>query len=289
MTAAAEAPAPRTARQMVVRIGSAAILLAFIVGAFAVGQVATYVVLGALILLGIFEFYLITRHMGSPAAPWVLFPLAMVFVLRFQLDRVSPAIVPAAIALAVAFGLGAFLFVPRAVDGMTRWAYAVAGALYLGWMLGYYFAIFAVHDPDPARIGTAWLVSLAGSTTIGDTAALLVGSRLGRHPFFPQISPHKTIEGAIGGFVAQTLFFALMVQLADVSFVHGLILGTLISVAAQAGDLIESQFKRAANLKDASSFIPGHGGMLDRIDSLVLIPAVAYYYMALVLHTPLPQ
>ncbi|MDQ6748630.1 MAG: phosphatidate cytidylyltransferase, partial [Candidatus Dormibacteraeota bacterium] len=280
---------PRTRRSLVIRVGSAAILLAFIMGGFALGQLATYIVLGALIMIGVVEFYLITRRMGSPAAPWVLFPLTLVFLLRFQLDRYSPAIVPGVITASVVLGLGGFLLARRPIDGMTRWAFAVAGSLYLGWSLGYYFAIFGVHDPDPARIGTAWLVSLAGSTTIGDTAALLVGSRYGRHPFFPQISPRKTLEGAIGGFVAQTIFFALMVQLADVPLVHGLVLGALISVVAQAGDLIESQFKRAARVKDASSFIPGHGGMLDRIDSLVLIPAVAYYYMALVLHTPLPQ
>ena len=279
---------PRRA-SMVLRIGSAAVMLALIVGALALGQAATYIVLGGMIMVGVVEFYLITRRMGSPAAPWVLFPLTAVFLLRFQLDRYSSLLLPAAISAAVILGLGSFLAARRPIDGMTRWAFAVAGSLYLGWSLGYYFALFSIRDPDPARIGTAWLVALAGSTTIGDTAALLVGGGLGRHSFFPHISPKKTLEGAIGGFVAQTIFFALMIQLADVPLVHGLVLGALVSVAAQVGDLIESQFKRAAGLKDASNFIPGHGGMLDRIDSLVLIPAVAYYYIALVLHTPLPR
>ncbi len=273
---------------MLVRVASAAVLLALIVGALAWGPIPTYVVLGGLILVGIVEFFLITRQMGAPAAPWVLFPLALVFLFRFQLSHLAPAVLPGAITASVVLGLGGFLFARHPVDGMTRWAFAVAGALYLGWSLGYYFALFTIHDPDPGRVGMAWLVALAGSTVIGDTSALLVGSRLGRHPFFPVISPMKTLEGAIGGFVAQTLFFALMVQLADVPLGHGLVLGMLVAVAAQAGDLIESQFKRAARLKDASSFIPGHGGMLDRIDSLILIPGVAYYYMALVLHAKLP-
>jgi phosphatidate cytidylyltransferase len=274
---------------MVIRVASAAVLLALILAALAGGQLTTFPLLAALIMVGAVEFYLITRKMGSPAAPWVLFPLTLVFLFRFQLNHVSPAILPGVITASVGLGLGGFLVARRPIDGMARWAFAVAGALYLGWSLGYYFALYSIHDPDPARVGTAWLAALAGSTVIGDTAALLAGTAWGKHPFFPRISPRKTIEGAIGGFVAQTIFFALMVLLADVPLLHGFILGALVAVAAQAGDLIESQFKRAAGLKDASSFVPGHGGMLDRIDSLVLIPGVAYYYMALVLHAKLPQ
>ena len=285
----ASAPPRRSLSTMLLRVGSAAVLLAIILVALTFGQVATFSLLGMLIMVGVVEFYLITRRMGTPAAPWVLFPLTLTLLFRFQLNHVSTSIVPGVITAAVVLGLGAFLFTRRPIDGMTRWAFAVAGSLYLGWSLGYYFALYSIKDPDPARIGTAWLVALAGSTVIGDTAALLAGSRFGRHPFFPLISPRKTVEGAIGGFVAQALFFAIFVQLADVPLVHGLVLGALVAVAAQAGDLIESQFKRAAHLKDASTFIPGHGGMLDRIDSLVLIPGVAYYYMALVLHAKLPQ
>jgi phosphatidate cytidylyltransferase len=226
--------------------------------------------------------------MGTPAAPWVLFPLTLVFLFRFQINRYAPEILPAVITGSVLLGLTAFLLARRPIDGMTRWAFGVAGALYLGWSLGFYFALFTIHDPDPGRVGTAWLVALAGSAIVGDTFALLIGTRWGRHPFFPAISPKKTVEGAAAGFVAQAVFFALMAQLANVPLGHGLVLGALVAVAAQAGDLIESQFKRAARLKDASTLLPGHGGMLDRIDSLVLLPSVAYYYLALVLHATLP-
>ncbi len=274
---------------MMVRIASAAVLLAVIIAALAAGQMVALPVLSALITVGVYEFYVISRRMGVPAAPWVLFPLTLGLLFRFQLDSVSPVLVPLVVTLSVGLGLGAFLGARRPVDGMSRWAMAVAGALYIGWMMGFYFALYTVHDPDPARVGTALLVALMGSTILGDTAALLAGSRFGRHPYFPAISPKKTIEGAVAGFVVQTLVFAALGLLADIPGTHGLILGALVAVAAQAGDLIESQFKRAAKLKDASTLVPGHGGMLDRIDSLILIPAVAYYYLALVLHVKLPQ
>lgn len=166
---------------------------------------------------------------------------------------------------------------------------AVAGSLYLGWTLGFYYALYAARNPDPARIGTALLVALAGSTFVGDTVAFLVGSRFGKRPFFPAISPKKTLEGAVAGLVSQTLSFAALGLLADIPGVQALILGCLVAIAAQSGDLIESQLKRAARVKNSSNLVPGHGGLLDRIDSLVLIPGVAYYYLELVLHVKLPQ
>src|SRR5258708_14501425 len=156
-------------------------------------------------------------------------------------------------------------------------------------MLGFYFALYAAHDPDEARFGTALLLALAGSTVLGDTAALLAGTRFGRHSFFPGISPNKTVEGAVAGFAVQAIVFAAMGLLADIPLVHGVVLGALVAMAAQPGDLVESQFKRAAKVKDAGSLVPGHGGILDRIDSLILIPAVASYYLELVLHLKLPQ
>ena len=272
-----------------VRVASASVLVAVILAALAAGPAATFPLLTVLIMVGTWEFYNITRRMGVAAAPWVLFPLTLALLFRFQLDAISPRLVPLAITVSIGLGLAGFLGARQPVDGMSRWAMAVAGSLYLGWTLGFYFALYTVNNPDPLRIGTALLVALAGSTVMGDTAALLVGTRFGRHPFFPSISPKKTIEGAVAGFVTQTLVFAAVGLLADIPGLHGLILGALIAVAAQVGDLIESQFKRAAKVKDAGTLVPGHGGMLDRVDSLILIPGVAYYYLELVLHVKLPQ
>lgn len=280
---------PQGFSPLLVRILVATGLLVILLTAIATGGVLIAVVIGAFVLVATVEFYLITRRMGTPAAPWVLFPLALVFLYRFHLGATASWLLPAALSAAVVLGLGVFLVLPRAENTLVRWALGLGGALYLGWTIGFYFALFLARDPDPNRVGLAWVVALAGSTMLGDTAALLVGSKLGRHRFFPRVSPKKTVEGAIGGFLVQAVTFALMAQLAELPLVHGLVLGALVAVVAQGGDLIESQFKRNAGLKDASGLLPGHGGLLDRMDSLILIPGVAYYYLALVLHVSLPQ
>ncbi|HXA42541.1 MAG TPA: phosphatidate cytidylyltransferase [Candidatus Solibacter sp.] len=291
-TSAVEAPPAgprRTMSPLMVRVLSAAVLVAVLLSSLVAGPTVALPVLTILIMVGTWEYYAITRRMGVAAAPWVLFPLTLVLLFRFQIDAVSPQLVPLALTIAIGAGLAVYLVARQPVDGMSRWAMAIAGSLYIGWMLGFYFALYTAHEPDPARIGTALLLALAGSTVLGDTAALLAGTRFGRHSFFPGISPHKTVEGAVAGFVVQALVFSCLGLLADIPVGHGVVLGAMVALAAQAGDLVESQFKRAAKVKDAGNLVPGHGGMLDRIDSLILIPAVAYYYLELVLHVKLPQ
>jgi phosphatidate cytidylyltransferase len=274
---------------LVLRVASAAVLLAIILTGISSGLLWTTVIIAGLVGVGTVEFYGMSKRVGAPAAPWVLGPLTAILLLRFQLNAISPHIVPAGITAAVVLGLGGFLAARRPRASMNEWGMALAGAMYLGWSLSFYFALYGIHNPDPERTGLAWLVALAGSAVIGDTAALVVGTRFGRRPFFPRISPRKSLEGAIGGFVAQALFFAAFGLLADVPAPHNFILGALLAIGSQAGDLMESQFKRSARVKDASGLIPGHGGMLDRMDSLIPLAAVAYYYMALLLHARLPQ
>jgi phosphatidate cytidylyltransferase len=108
---------------------------------------------------------------------------------------------------------------------------------------------------------------------------MLSGMRFGRHRFFPQISPKKTVEGAIAELAASTLFFAIVGPFLHISVPYSVLLGLLIGVVAEIGDLVESQIKRTAGVKDASQLIPGHGGVLDRIDSLIPVGALVYYYV----------
>jgi CDP-diglyceride synthetase len=152
-----------------------------------------------------------------------------------------------------------------------------AGALsiiYLGLSLG---ALVGVHIFG----GRGAVVLLIGTIAISDTAQYYSGRLLGRHPLAPRLSPKKTVEGAIGGFVVAPIALYLAGPYFVPVAIPGAIalLGVVLVAAGIAGDLFESMLKRAAEMKDSSALIPGHGGVLDRIDALLFAAPVFYLYL----------
>lgn len=230
-------------------------------------------VLGA----ALFEYRQLTRALNAPAPWWILFPLSYALLLR---DRwPAPVDVTLLLTAATVVGLGVMVFLRDWSRSLTRWALAVGGSLYLGFLLSFYVGLYFLRQPDPNHLGFGLVIFTLGAVFAGDTAALIVGTKFGRHPFFPRISPRKTVEGAIAEVIATTLVFGLFSPLVNLWFPHNLLLGVLIGIVAQVGDLAESQIKREAGVKDASHLIPGHGGILDRIDSVLFVGAVVFYYL----------
>src|SRR6266404_8991995 len=136
---------------------------------------------------------------------------------------------------------------------------------------------FAVRLHGISLVGPPLLLFSLVITWIGDTAAYFVGRAMGRHPFAPHLSPKKTWEGAIAGFLGSILVAVLVKYFGKVNLalVHLIGMAAAGNVAGQAGDLLESACKRSAGVKDSGALLPGHGGVLDRIDALILaIPVV---------------
>ena len=224
---------------------------------------------------------------GYPSLSW----LGVAFAVALVLDAAIPTGFDASGTLLVAIGailvaVGAFTRRdPR--DGLPTWFATVFGAVYVSF-LGFVLrlgdrapGVAAGSALDRLSSQQAWILLLILAVWAYDTGAYLVGRRFGRRRFLSHISPSKTYAGLIGGIVASPAVVALRLVAVGQSASGALVLGPLISLAAQAGDLAESMLKRAAGAKDSGTLIPGHGGILDRVDSfLFAAPAALLYVIA---------
>jgi phosphatidate cytidylyltransferase len=267
---------------------SALVLVPLLLAALAIGFPAIALVVAVAALLGAVEVFRLLRQAGYPSLPMFGTVLAVGIVLEAAFrpgGEKGVLLVGVGIALA---GVGAMARTdPR--DGLVAWFATAFGAVYVG-LLGFvlHLAAAAPAVPGGSPLGTlgpdrGWVLLLVLGVWAYDTGAYLVGRRLGRHRFLVHISPSKTLEGLAGGLVAATVVTMLMLWGLGQAPLGGLLLGPLLGLAAQAGDLAESMLKRAAGAKDSGTLIPGHGGILDRIDSfLFAAPVVTLYVLALV-------
>ena len=171
-------------------------------------------------------------------------------------------------------------------EGFAAWAATAFGAVYVGQVSAAAFlatpALWtAGGGPDwlPER---AWPVILVAAVWSFDSGAYLVGRAIGRLSFLAWISPRKTLEGVVGGLVVATIAVAAGLTLSGGNPGEALVLGPLLGSAAQLGDLLESLLKRAAGAKDSGTLLPGHGGILDRMDSFLVAAPVLAAYVVLV-------
>jgi phosphatidate cytidylyltransferase len=156
---------------------------------------------------------------------------------------------------------------------LVSWALTLAGALYVGGLAGH----FVLLRDLPGGLGWTALMFLA--TWANDTGAYFVGLAWGRRPLAARISPRKTWEGAVSGWLVGIIVTVAIGWLLGLPIVHGIALGVVVAIAATVGDLAESLIKRQIGAKDSGKLIPGHGGVLDRLDSLLFSAAVVYYYL----------
>jgi phosphatidate cytidylyltransferase len=253
------------------------------------GPWISVVVAVAVVLAGVETFRLLTGA-GHSSLPALGVVLAVVLALGDSLKPLpgGSGLLLAALGI-VLVGIGALTRLdPR--EGLAVFATTTFGALYVG-LLGFVARLSSTGSAvDPAAplgvLGSerAWILTLVLVVWGFDTFAYVVGRRFGRHGFMRHISPSKTMEGVVGGTVAAAIVGALLVGAFGRPWLAGLGFGLLVGAAAQAGDLAESMLKRAAGAKESGTLIPGHGGMLDRVDSFLFAAPVAFFYVVTILH-----
>jgi len=161
----------------------------------------------------------------------------------------------------------------------TRTLWAVLAVLLMSLWVGAPLAHLGIF-PD-TRYGVVLILIAVVGPWISDSGAYFAGRFFGRHLLFPSLSPKKTVEGGLGGLLLTVIVVApVAFTLLDFGPVKALLMGAVVSVASQCGDLFESALKRILDVKDLGNFLPGHGGVLDRVDSL-LFTAPAVYYISL--------
>ncbi|MBI2166175.1 MAG: phosphatidate cytidylyltransferase [Chloroflexi bacterium] len=228
---------------------------------------------GLVAVVAVREFYRLGHALGAkPMVPFgMAWTLAMIANGHYGASFTVPVVGAGIVASLV------FLLWRRRADGaLADWASTLTGALYIGWPLSH---ALLIRELDSGR---AWLLYAILVTFATDTAAFFVGRALGRRKMAPSISPGKTWEGGLGGLTGAILASLSLYYILSLPM-HlwaALLMGAGIGVAAQVGDLAESLLKRSAGVKEAGTVIPGHGGVLDRLDSLVFTLLLVYYVVA---------
>jgi phosphatidate cytidylyltransferase len=262
---------------MILRIVSAAVLVPITLAVVYFAPPFWYLaVLGLVGSFCLFEYYQITRALGADGQPWFGYPAFWVLITGLW-GRWLPAPV-----LCVCLVVAAFLAAMwRRAPMRTRVFGLMAnllGVFYLAFCL---FAAYSVRHDRDAQAGLQWTLIALVVIWTGDSAALFCGKSFGRTRFAPELSPKKTNEGAAGGLLAEVLVAILLRHwfFPGLPVVHVIGAALLIGIFGQLGDLAESMLKRAADIKESSNLIPGHGGVLDRIDSLLFAFPALYAYL----------
>jgi phosphatidate cytidylyltransferase len=231
-----------------------------------------------LVVLGSYELQRMMRHEGYRPLVIISLILSLLFLVAAMLPLQRSMLLEAGLSLTLLITFPLFFFRKQLDGAMVDWSLTLAIAIYLGWPLSL-MLLLRGYRPGFNSNGFWWLITLLLGVWGFDSGAFFAGHFFGRHKLAPNISPGKTWEGVAGGLifsVAAALLFT--VQPLGVPWFLAILLGLLVGVAATLGDLAESLIKRQTHVKDSGIIIPGHGGILDRIDSLLFAVIVVYFF-----------
>lgn len=229
--------------------------------------------------LAVYEFLSLGKHKGYDVPIVLCMLVTLLIVAAFVVEDLS-----------VELGMfTALLIIPASYvitskpleDSLPSSAVAVLATTYVG-MLGGSLIRLRNDFPDGSKLVFFLLLVV----WLGDSGAYYVGKKLGKHKLSPRISPKKTVEGLVGG-ITTSVIAAVVIHFTffrSFPLVHAIIAGIILSFAGVVGDLAESMWKRSADVKDSGTLIPGHGGFLDRFDSILFTAPILYCYWTLIVH-----
>ena len=261
-------------RNLQLRLATAAVGIPIIVLLVFLGGWAFALAAAVIVLVGTIEFvhgWLLPGQpyqAVAPLGPGLLAPAVMVAGVHADERFLIAGAVLAALFAAAGYSR-TNAFGPRKPFRVLAWAMVYPGMLFATMVL--------LRDLDDGR---DWILLTLFATFTTDSGAYGAGNLLGRHPLAPRISPKKTREGAVGGLVGGIVAVVVIVTVLDLDLSAGALAGLAVAlpIAAQLGDLTESWMKRRMGVKDASGLLPGHGGLLDRLDSIVFVAPVVYLF-----------
>lgn len=230
-------------------------------------------------VLAMYEFLALGKAKGYDVPTVLCIAIMLIIIAAFIIDDLS-----------VELGMfAALLIIPASYvvtkksleNSLPSSAIAVLATTYVGMLSG---SLIRLHNDFPEGYKLVFFLLLV--VWLGDTGAYYVGKQFGKHKLSPRISPKKTIEGLIGG-ISASIIAAVVIHFTffpKFPLLHAVIAGILLSIAGVIGDLAESMWKRSAAVKDSGTLIPGHGGFLDRFDSILFTAPILYCYWTLIVH-----
>jgi phosphatidate cytidylyltransferase len=282
------------------RVATAAVLIPFVVGLVLWGSTAIVALAVALVtMLALFEYFALGAAIGhrgyrfwtATCALLILYLQWLTTVIRWgefggvayppRLAWLLVRMFPRAEDAFFLFVLGIAaitLFTKRPlVETLPAAGISASGLILVAFPLSYTVRLHGVGTQGPVLLLFVLVI-----TWVGDSAAYFVGRSLGKHALAPHLSPKKTWEGTVASFLGSLIVAIVFARFMTVPLAHLLGMAAIGNVAGQVGDLLESAYKRSAGIKDSGSLLPGHGGVLDRIDALILAIPVVWYYWVLI-------
>lgn len=277
----------RTPNQVMQRIITVLPLLPILIAALWWDTISVAIVVAGASMIGLYEFFAGLR--ASQIAPYARFGYVFaiaIIIAAYAESRYGMTVMMPVIALGMMGSMVAALLTADDHNPLAAWALTFTAIIYVPFLLAHLILLRGVATPlhsgwisHLVSPGFAWIVMALATTWLGDTFAYFTGRSFGRNLLAPCISPKKTWEGSIGGLfgASATGVFCVLLLGLPITLWQGALIGAVAGIIGPVGDLAESQLKRQLGLKDVGSLLPGHGGILDRIDSILFMVPILYY------------